>query len=199
MKLYIDTTQKITVGLLNKENSWIVLKKIDSNLSSELLHLEINSILESYQLNLLGDIELIYYCAGPGSYTGMRVSEGFAQTCLWAQLKVRNFYLFHIPEYLGFKSYRWSSFAFKGEYFLYVFDQGTIRQELISKEEYEKLMQQDSLNVMNFDTTQTKTLIENNPQIIFDSLERQIENDLKNLFYFRTLETEFLKPNKDIT
>ena len=116
MHLYIDTTDKITLGLLSDQWEWVEYFNDPKIVISTKLHSFIYKFLEKHQLAMT-DISSFIYCAGPGSYTGMRVAEGIADLVRWEDIPIRNFYHYDIPRLLGVESGAWFSNAFKGEKF----------------------------------------------------------------------------------
>ena len=118
MHLYLDTTHGIQLGLLNNQYDWIEINNLGELKSSAVIHAYINDLLVKYNQEIL-DISSLVYCAGPGSYTGMRVSEGIAQIFEMAQIKLYSFYHFEIPQIYGNQHGKWLDHAFKGEIFIY--------------------------------------------------------------------------------
>ena len=89
--LYVDTTDQLTLGLVDQDFLFLNYTEIKTNKSSELIH---SSILNSLN-NANVDISLItkmFLLSGPGSYTGMRVGEGIAKIFEWQNLEVFSHY-----------------------------------------------------------------------------------------------------------
>ena len=82
MYLFVDTTDKITFGLLDDQFQWKEYFYDPKMVISTKIHLLIHEVLKKYELTF-SDLNSIIYCAGPGSYTGMRVSEGISQILQW--------------------------------------------------------------------------------------------------------------------
>ena len=74
-KLFLDTSCFLTVGLLNDDFSWIDYKVTETPRSASNIHPEVHSLLESNGSSL-DEIDEVYLINGPGSYTGIRISEG---------------------------------------------------------------------------------------------------------------------------
>ena len=83
--LLIDTTQKIFIGLLDENHKWIENKAIETAKSSSILHKEVYDLLRKYNTNIQS-IKSLFYCSGPGSYTGMRVADGFAKVVEFSEI-----------------------------------------------------------------------------------------------------------------
>ena len=191
MNLYIDTTFNITVGLLDENYLWVELVNMDSNKSSTILHSCIYSLLKKHNKKIT-DVCSVFYAAGPGSYTGMRVSDGIAKILKENGIKVYSFYHFEIPRALGLDDGLFISKAFKGEYF--VFDIKQDSKLLIKESKIEELVNGYQLytndSTLSFANIQiTKDLLEKKSQDFFRKVADLNQN--KELYYYRELEDEF--------
>ena len=72
--LYTDTTNHVVLGILSEKFEWIEYIEIFNQKSTADLHFLINEILQKHKLNF-AKLDGYLFAAGPGSYTGMRVSE----------------------------------------------------------------------------------------------------------------------------
>lgn len=193
MKLFIDTTSGITVGLLDSANDWIEYRHEKDKKSSAVIHKLLNELCENNGLDIK-EIKQLFQVSGPGSYTGMRVSEGITNIFEWQNFKVNSFYHFEVPKILGIKKGIWIADAFKGETFLFKWDESGESKELIKKDEVD-VSSDIPLFVLSDPEreadVQTKDLIYNNSKMLFDEIEKR---DLKReLYYYRTIEMEFSK------
>lgn len=198
MYLYVDSTTNLTIGLINTDFSLVDYKYIEAKKSSLIIQSETFNILQARDLKLL-EISGIIYCAGPGSYTGMRVSQGLVDICESAGIKVYSFYHFEVPRLLGIKSGGFWADAFKKEYFWtsWVDEDQTI--ELISSDQLEKKKENTQKVFCAHqkearDELQTHKLIESNAKDFFKTVIES--NHRVPLYYYRPLEKEFRTNNE---
>lgn len=197
MYLYLDTTTTIQYGILNEKFEWIDFKCVDSNRSSAELHYLM------YELNKKNDIKLnqiikVFYGAGPGSYTGMRVSEGVVNILDWQGYRFNSFYHFEIPRFCGYESGVWIAKAFKGEYFVYYWD-GALNGYKLLKEidlhlflaSNDKTVFANEIFLEDKQYVNTNDLICLNSQAVFSTVNSN--NETKELFYYRPLDMEFTR------
>jgi tRNA threonylcarbamoyladenosine biosynthesis protein TsaB len=175
--LFLDTTQGLTVGLLDENWAWIFYEATDEKKPSEVIHEKIFSMLKLYGLELKN--LRLFTIAGPGSYTGMRLSEGIATITSWAGIEVYSFYHFEVPGFCGVEAGCWTTNAFKNQIFSYQWDEHKSSTQLLSV----------SNNENAFSIIQTRELIHLNPIEIFSKV--LFLNHKKETYYFRTLEEEF--------
>jgi tRNA threonylcarbamoyladenosine biosynthesis protein TsaB len=191
MYLFIDTTVNVTLGLLDYKCEWLEYKYIESKKSSALLHAEIDDILNKNKLKI-EDVKGLLYTSGPGSYTGMRVSEGIAQVFSWRKFPVYSFYHFDVPKMINLKEGYFVSKAFKGEFF--VCNTLTSEKKLVPISTIDKviksaLIYSNDPEIDLPDVTSTSVLIKNNAPIIF---QKVIANKIQSsIYYYRDLEDEF--------
>jgi len=191
--LYIDTTDKLILGLLDETFQWVSYQKFNDVKPSEALHLEVKNLMEKYKLNLMLDIHIIN-AAGPGSYTGMRLTEGFVQVLSLEKIPMSSFYHFEVPMLYSVNSGIFISNAFKNQFFQYTWDlshkdPGT--GILIDKNNMNFSKSVYTLGEdQNFSqTTSTIDLLKNFPDIILKKIvQRNIELPS---YYYRALEDEF--------
>jgi len=198
MKLFIDSTFGITVGLLDNDLNWLDYNFVEGQRGSAIIHKLIHEVLEKNELSL-EKIEYLIQVAGPGSYTGMRVSEGIKQVFDWQDIKTLSFYHYQVPRLIGVKTGVWFCDAFKGETFLFSWYNDLEDKKLIQnsmaldtlKTLNKKFYQLGELNKLNLEAESTQRLIKENPSLIFKYI---IENKInKDLYYFRSLDQEFTK------
>jgi tRNA threonylcarbamoyladenosine biosynthesis protein TsaB len=195
MYLFIDTTKAITVGLLNEDYEWLSYNYLKDAKGSALIHKIIFDQIQS-QGSVISDIKGLIQVAGPGSYTGMRVSEGIAQIFDWQNFETFSFYHYEVPFFLGVNEGVWFSNAFKGEYFVCSWSEQKNKTQLIKKEDID-LASQNVLYTgfevedLNVSYQLTSHMIQKNAKALFKNV---VENNLKKpLYYYRTLDEEYSK------
>ncbi len=190
--LFIDTTSGLEIGLLDSSFTWLEYTSVKDLKPSEVIHYKIFELLKKYNLNIT-QIRC-FVSSGPGSYTGMRLSEGLAQVFEMNGMKVYSFYHFEVPMLIGIIRGFWTTNAFKGQVFIYNWSEGISEKELINKE----LLSISDANLgftidnteANFTKlTSTKELIKNQASKLFLKL---LEKNMRvEPYYFRTLDEEF--------
>lgn len=186
MFVFIDTTAKVTIGLLDHNFSWLNYKCIDSNKSSEIIHNEVYVLLNKYKLKIK-DISGLIYLSGPGSYTGMRISEGFAQVLKWQKVPTYSFYHFDVPNLLNLKDGKFISKAFKGETFIH--DTKTNVKKLVNSNDV-NLASEIVYSYESYDEAiLTTKLIKENAKELFTNVIKSNQNN--DVFYYRSLDDEF--------
>ena len=185
MKLYLDSSLHLIVGVVGKQFNWISYKCLETKIYSRHIHQEIYQSLREQNFDV-EDIEEILQSSGPGSYTGMRLSEGISQVFEWQGIKVSNFYHFEIPQMLGLKEKAWFSKAHKREIFIYRQNEGHHSANLVKEKDC-------SLNEKNTYTYfSTVQMIKDNPERI---LRKISERGLRlSPYYYRSAEKEFPLP-----
>jgi len=203
--LYTDTTNHVVLGILSEKFEWIEYIEIFNQKSTADLHFLINEILQKHKLNF-EKLKGYLFAAGPGSYTGMRVSEGIAQVLEWQNIKVYSFYHYEIPKIIGCSSGIWFSEAFKGEYFL--FNCITDEMELVSKEIFVKRINDLEINAYtHFKNDHTDSLIMSPAKVIFTgervkSIPQKIFSHIVSRkkrvepLYYRSEDKEFIPAKK---
>lgn len=190
--LFIDCSSGLTIGLLDQKLEWLDFQTLDHKKPSEIIHQQLHFLIEKYQLRLN---EVQCFCAsGPGSYTGMRLSEGLVQLLELSGMKIYSFHHFNIPKLIGIEKGYWVTPAFKGEIFVYNWNLNQEEKILVKQNEIK--FQDKSLgytlensNEFFSGLVSTKFLIKNEPQKLFTSV---MDKKLRvKPFYFRTLEEEF--------
>ena len=195
LTLFVDTTFGITVGVF-EDNAWKSYQFINSNKSSSIVHKMIKDCLDEVGKDEAAISKLIQV-SGPGSYTGMRVSDGISQVFEWQNIETYAFHHFQVPKLLGLKHGLWLSKAFKGEIFCHEWNDSESKNYLIKEHDLENILQinreiftshgQDFIEK----STQTSVLIKENASELFSNI---IQSRLKEpLYYYRSLEEEFTK------
>lgn len=194
--LFVDTSHLLHLGLLSEDFTWIESEVVETKKTSEVLHEKVHTLLEKHNFstsNLKGLITI----AGPGSYTGMRVGEGFAQVFELENIPVYSFYSSDIPEILNASDASWVFPAFKREYYI-----RTAKEEkLLSEEDFEEfclniadksLLYTHGENELSSRCGRnTRSLLINEPKVIFSEV---VSSKIrKRPYYFRPLHVEFKK------
>ncbi len=192
--LYVDSTSGLVIGLLDSNFKWIEYLDSNEKKPSEVIHHVIYSLVQKYNLDLKS--MNFFFSAGPGSYTGMRLGEGIAQVLAWDDKKVFSFHHFDVPKMTGVQKGFWVSNAFKGQIFVFNWDNktGLAEKELVNSADF-KIIEADlgftlSTEVKEFSHLKTtRELIKNQSTVIF---KKAFEDKLREPpYYFRTLEEEF--------
>ncbi|MDD0852399.1 hypothetical protein HBN50_04785 [Halobacteriovorax sp. GB3] len=197
--LFLDTSKDLTIGLLCSKGSWLEFKTYSGVKSSQIIHAEIDEILLAADLDI-SKIDGIISAAGPGSYTGMRVSEGLAQVLSWQGIPVFGFYHFELPQIFGEKEGLWVARAFKGEYFIYSWKENHVEKSLILGDQLSEKLGQAlpcythfSDDLTDYDLKFTSDLVKNNPDLL---LTHVVGKSLRRgPYYYRSIEEEF-SPSK---
>lgn len=116
--LFIDSTYDITLGILDAQTGWSRFERFLGQKASSVLQKETHHLLESIQLSMT-DIEGIVTVAGPGFYTGLRLSEGFADVLQFLGKPKFSFFSYDIPYWSGVTEGVWMTKAYRGEYFFH--------------------------------------------------------------------------------
>jgi tRNA threonylcarbamoyladenosine biosynthesis protein TsaB len=200
--LYLDTTYDISWGIFNNDHSCLHYESIENKKASLFLHSRIESALTQFNLKLDSSFDQYVHVAGPGFYTGMRVSQVFSGLMRFTKMNVNGFYSYELPYFLGCNDYQWITKAYRGEIFIYSKTLNNEKKELITLDEFK-----------NRDFTQNKIFIHSEfaiDQVMKDKLLDRIETKnffMKNsttflsqilerkkspsIFYFRPAEEEF--------
>jgi tRNA threonylcarbamoyladenosine biosynthesis protein TsaB len=192
--LYVDSSAGLVIGLLDSEFRWVEYLDSKEKKPSEVIHYEIYNLVQKFNLDLKN--MYFFFSAGPGSYTGMRLGEGIAQVLAWDEKNVFSFHHFDVPRMTGIDKGYWVTNAFKGQVFIYNWDNeaGTAEKELVNSADF-KIIDSElgfTLSAENKDFSHLKTtkdLIKNSSALIF---KKVFEQKLREPpYYFRTLEEEF--------
>lgn len=203
MYLYLDTTFGSVIGILKSNFEWLDYFENSDQKNASTLHSEIEKLCSRNQIQI-NHLKGLVQVAGPGGYTGLRVSDGISQTFSWFGFPTFSFYHFEILGLMGIKHGLWLSNAFKGELFCY--DQSIKKSSLIKEPDWFNHLPQGQLfthyfeafsptakaklNISHF--TETSALIKSHPQTIFSPMVS--EGRKRELFYYRPIEQEFTKP-----
>tara|TARA_R110002072_G_scaffold1989_5_gene16732 strand:- start:208941 stop:209552 length:612 start_codon:yes stop_codon:yes gene_type:complete len=193
--LFLDTSYFVTIGLIDENFDFINYQLFENRKGSTILHKEIYLMLKENKMKIK-DIDALIISSGPGSYTGMRLAEGFAQILEIDKLKVFSFYHFEVPKMIGVTEGWWCSEAFKSEIFVHRWSGEDKEQNLVKEGEFERKVDINSDNIF----THTGTLLENHFQSTNDLIKKHSKTIFKQVvdraehletYYYRPLEKEF--------
>jgi len=153
--------------------------------ASQCLHSTINSVLEKENLNRFNSTYI--FNKGPGSYTGLRLLQGFQDILELEEIECFSFYSFEILAELPSDTL-WLSRAFKGEYLLVNHHEGIFQQKRVTsfnKElSYIGIEEIEGVDIKLFRNIE-KTLV---TKLIKKVVEKKSN---QGVFYYRPLEEEF--------
>jgi tRNA threonylcarbamoyladenosine biosynthesis protein TsaB len=195
--IFLDTSLNITIGLLDEDYNWIDYIHHVNKKSASKIHSMLYESLEKNNLKL-ESVDTLFYCSGPGSYTGMRVSEGIARLLEWQGIKTRSFYHYQIPRFCDINSGKWVANAYKGEMFIYAWEGDEEQTELLSVEnnKVSEFSFSHDTELVQSEKHITVNMIYENPKKVFSEIEKN-EKALQ-LNYYRLPENEFkLKKKKN--
>jgi len=192
--LFIDTTIGATIGIIDESNKWLSFERDLTNKPSTNFHSRVFKALENQDIKLT-DLHCVFHVAGPGSYTGMRLSEGFCQILAMENINIYSCYHFDIPKEQGVEEFDFISNAFKGEFFHYSFQKGQESRALLKKSDFKAKTQHiySHEELTEFEVSNTLSVIENNPSLIGELIKRK---ERKDLYYYRLVEDEFVMKEK---
>ena len=190
--IYLDSSAGLVVGLLNPDFTWLEYSELNEKKPSEIIHFEIFQLLRKNNLNLK-DVRC-FLASGPGSYTGMRLSEGLGQIFELSKIPVYSFYHFDVPRFIGIECGEWVTTAFKGQVFKHVWSLEKNENILINKESFnfesgnnKYCLDRDESPLKNFQSTK-KIIKEDSLKLFSHVLKKKLRVPP---YYFRTLEEEF--------
>jgi tRNA threonylcarbamoyladenosine biosynthesis protein TsaB len=201
--LFIDTTYDTTLGLLDDDLEWICFEKFIGQKVSRVIQKEVHQFLSANNLKP-ADLECVISIAGPGFYTGLRLSEGFADVFTFFGVKHYSFFTYQIPKLTGIRLGVWMTKAYRGEYFFHHWGDDTQENILVPSNELaaymakmddqpcyihsEAALDELSLSLISHYKT-TNELLKNSSAEIFKSIIAM--NSKVDSFYFRAPEDEF--------
>lgn len=208
MYLFVDSTHLITLGILDSKLEWLDYKYINEKKISSSIHSHMDTMLKDNEIST-NSLKGIIQISGPGSYTGMRVSEGITQIFNWQGFKRMGFYHFNVPAILGNSDYMWIANAFKKEFFCFRFFEGKAVKTLVKSSHLNDFIDANTTSETDFfcghadhvdlmdnekQITPTSKLIKESGKAVFKYIESEEINE--ELYYFRPLEQEFSKSIK---
>lgn len=198
--LFIDSTYDLSLGLLNDKFEWLGFRHFKGQKASAVLQKEAHELLQENGIKVK-DLSGIISAAGPGFYTGLRLSEGFADVFKAFGIPAYSLYSYEIPKLLGTSSGVWMTKAYRGEYFFHHWDNSEGKDILVSAKELshhcsnlnsvfvpsDSALDELALGLLPIRTS-TQEIIKGNPALLRKVVENQWRRES---FYFRAPEDEF--------
>jgi len=194
MYLFLDTSAFIQVGLLDEEFNWVHHEIVQNRKGSQVLHSVIFQALEEENIKI-SSLQGLFLANGPGSYTGVRVGEGFSQILELEGIPVYSFYHYEVPLFLGIDNYSFFSEAFKKEVFFFEYKNKNEEKRLISEKEFLSLdLSMENTfhlegNILGRDIDSLYDLFKKSSNKIFKCVRERSEH--LPPYYYRSLEKEF--------
>lgn len=182
--LFLDSTKDMIVGLLDENFKWLDYKRIESTKASQFIHGLIDELLSKNNLEVQ-KLEALFTVAGPGSYTGMRLSSGIEKIFSLAGIRTYSFYHYQVLEEFSNEGIFLMN-AFKGEHFVYSWSIEKKENFLCKEEELAPILSQASSK--QFTLEDAISILYQNPQILKTFEIKLVKMDV---FYFRPLHEEF--------
>lgn len=196
--LFIDSTYDLTLGLLNEDFSWAKFTHFPNQKASEIIQLEVLKMCQELGIEV-SELTSAIHIAGPGFYTGLRLSEGFVDVLKFSGIKSFSCYSYDLLPLMGLDQGFWVTKAYRGEYFIHQLDNK--ENHLISSKEVQSFLSGKSPIYFHSDKAidqlvhevvsapvATLDLLEKNPQVLKLVLEQQYQRES---YYFRAPEDEF--------
>lgn len=199
--LFLDTTYEVSIGLLDESLSWKAWQRFEGQKASRTLQKETHNLLATAGVSPQ-DITQIITVAGPGFYTGLRLSEGFADVFSFFNIPHYSFYTYDIPKLLGHQEGSWFTKAYRGEYFFYDWKGEHQSISLVTSTDLEEsIKQRQNIFIHSGKALDEKSLIllkspistiellEKSPKLVFEQIlsrKAKVES-----YYFRAPEDEF--------
>jgi tRNA threonylcarbamoyladenosine biosynthesis protein TsaB len=200
--LFIDSTYDITLGILNDDFRWIDFKKFSGQKASLILQKEIYNLFCMNQIPI-EKISGVLTVAGPGFYTGLRLSEGFSDVYQFFNIPHFSFFSYDIPLWCKYPKGVWLTKAYRGEYFIHQWNETASSNLLINSADLPIALEKvkDPIFIHSESALDSLCLdLIKNPIATHDLLRAQstdifgyvLAKKLKeNSFYFRAPEDEF--------
>ncbi len=199
--LFVDSTYDITLGILDDDFSWQHFQHFTGKKASTILQKEAFTLLKNNNLKAI-DLKAVISVAGPGFYTGLRLSEGLADVFEFFGIPHYSFYSYDLPKWCGVEEGSWLTKAYRGEYFFHHWNKDETRNVLVTTLELEaklgdvkklfihteSAMDKHSLDLTK-DFSMSYDLLKKYPREIFERLV--ICKMKQDSYYFRAPEDEF--------
>jgi tRNA threonylcarbamoyladenosine biosynthesis protein TsaB len=196
--LFIDSSYDITLGLLDEGMEWLDFRIFRGQRASSTLQTETHKLLKDFQKQM-SDLKRVVTIAGPGFYTGLRLSEGFSDVTSFFNIPHNSFYTYEIPFMTGVQEGMWVTKAYRGEYFIYEWKGHEGKGKLLEAKDlsvphaqvfiHSEISLDEKLRPLTTSAVSTLDLLKKHPKLIFNKVLGQ---DLKReSYYFRAPEDEF--------
>ena len=197
--LFLDTTYDVFLGVLDDKYSWLGFKQFSGKKASVVIQKETFNLCHELGLKVK-DLNGVITIAGAGFYTGLRLSEGFADIFKAFKIPSYNLYSHEIPKLAGVVSGVWVTKAYRGEY-LFSYWGDFQKTELVTASDITQKIQAekiiyihsqsalDELAIRSLNVSiSTAELIQKKPEILEKVV---VENWKRESYYFRAPEDEF--------
>lgn len=196
--LFIDSSYDITLGLLDEGMEWLDFRIFRGQRASSTLQTETHRLLKDFNKQMK-DLKKVVTIAGPGFYTGLRLSEGFSDVTSFFNIPYNSFYTYEIPLMTGVQEGTWVTKAYRGEYFFYEWKNGEGKAKLLEVKDltapsgqvfiHSDISLDEKLKPFTTNAISTSDLLKANPKKIFEKVLS--ENLKRESYYFRAPEDEF--------
>lgn len=198
--LYVDSSYDITLGLLDDNLGWLDLRTFKGQRASSTLQTETHRLLKDHKQKM-SELSSVISVAGPGFYTGLRLSEGFSDVTSFFGIPHFSFYSYEIPNWLGSENGTWLTKAYRGEYFVYQWSGSKGETKLLTAKELENYSPvgqvfihsetslDEKLKNLTAEAVSTNDLLKKSPEKVFRKICS--ENLVRDSYYFRAPEDEF--------
>lgn len=200
--LFVDSSYDISLGILDENYRWVDFRSFSEKKASTVLQTETFQIFTQHGLKVK-DISALVTVAGPGFYTGLRLSEGLADVFKFFGVPHYSFFSYEVPYWSGQEKGVWFTKAYRGEYFFYEWDGATSKSELVLTKDVEARFKNLSSTTYihsdgSLDTLSSNAII--NPISTLSLLKKSSgelfkkiisEKMWKDSYYFRAPEDEF--------
>ena len=192
--LYLDSSLFVQVGILDEDFNWVHFEVVENKKGSAVIHTILHDVLKSNNISLRS-ISALILANGPGSYTGIRLSEGIAQILEIEDIEIFSFYHYEVPMFCGLEDYEFYANAFKGEIFKYSYKSEGEKFDMITNDVFKGMsFENNNLYHINGELEDkymesTSSLIKNKSKVVMSEVVKRREHNPP--YYFRTLEEEF--------
>ncbi len=197
--LFIDSTYDLTLGILGDDLNWLSFERHVGQKASMVIQVRSLDLIKRNKQKAQ-DLSGVITVSGPGFYTGLRLAEGVSDVFQFFGIKQYSLYSYEIPFWCGHNQGAWFTKAYRGEYFIYRWNETSSSQELITANEIkDKLgceqffvhsdVSLDSLSQTLLDNPiHSSDLLRQYPARIF---KKVLADQRREPFYFRPPEDEF--------
>lgn len=202
--LYVDLSYGLIIGVLKKDFTWASYDVFTESKNASIFHEKLYEVLSGHKIRPQ-DVEQVFYNAGPGSYTGIKLVESFSDIFCEDHLKSYSFYHFQVPGLVGISEGLWLNHAYKKEYLavswkgcefverlipIKDFPHSLLKEnKIFSFSEEELYPLQPLLERIKINITSTASLIKDHSSVFFSRVLK--EKFKKEAYYYRPPEVEF--------